>query len=173
MLTVTALFTKNTGDPATGLTLAEIDLYLSSRANTGGAVAVIWNGEHPTEEIGGGLYSKAYATEDQATYQYFAWAEYTGATVLDSNHSLYGGIGEADKTGYALASTGLDAIAVTAPTGVATTFPGMVVQLFRRFFGKTTMTAFELKTYDATGAVVVTTQPVADNGVTQTQGEAV
>lgn len=172
MLTVTALFTKNAGTPATGLTLAEIDLYLYRRTKADGTVATIWSGEHPSEEIGSGLYSKSYATDDLSLYTYYGSAAYTGATVLDSNYSLYGGGGEADKTGYALSATGLDSIAVTAPTGVATTFPGMMVQLFRRFFGKVTMTASALKTWDDTGLVVTTTQTVNDDGTTQTQGKA-
>ena len=84
---VTALFTKDEGDPATGLALADIDIYLSSRNKSTGAVAVVWAGENPTEELCVGLYSKAYA-EDTMTYDYFAYAEYTGATTLDSNYSL-------------------------------------------------------------------------------------
>jgi len=84
---VSALFTKDGGDPATGLALADIDLYLSSRNKSTGAVAVVWAGVNPTEELVGGLYSKAYV-EDTMTYDYFAYAEYTGATVLDSNYSL-------------------------------------------------------------------------------------
>jgi hypothetical protein len=77
-----------------------------------------------------------------------------------------------DKTGYALAPTGLDAIPATAPAGVATTFPQMVVALWRRFFAKTTLTASQLKTYANDGTTVLTTQSVSDDGTTQTQGAA-
>ena len=77
-----------------------------------------------------------------------------------------------DKTGYSLASTGLDSIAVTAPSGVATTFPAMVVQLWRRFFRKATKTSTQLKTYADDGTTVVTTQTVSDSGGTETQGAA-
>lgn len=77
-----------------------------------------------------------------------------------------------DKTGYSLASTGLDSIAVTAPSGVATTFPGMVVQLWRRFFKKATKTSTQIKTYADDGTTVVTTQTVSDDGTTETQGAA-
>ena len=160
MLTVTALFTKDSGDPATGLTLAEIDLYLYRRTKTGGVVSTVWTAENPTEEIGGGLYSKSYAGDEPLLYEYFGSAQYTGATVLDSNYALYSGVAVADKVDFKLASDGLDSIAVTAPTGVATTFPGMMVQLFRRFFGKVTMTATQIKTWDDTGLVVTTTQAV-------------
>lgn len=77
-----------------------------------------------------------------------------------------------DKAGYALAAAGLDAIAVTPPTVPATTFPGMVVQLWRRFFKKSTLTNSQLKTFADDGTTVVTTQALSDDGTTQTQGAA-
>lgn len=78
----------------------------------------------------------------------------------------------ASKTGYSLAATGLDAITATRPSGKATTFPQMLVQLFYRFFGKATKTGTQIKTYAADGTTVVTTQTVSDDGTTETQGEA-
>jgi hypothetical protein len=72
--------------------------------------------------------------------------------------------------GVTVAAAGLDAITVTAPTGKATTFPAMVVQLFRRFFGKATLTATTLTLYN--DATPVTTQTVSNTGGTETQGEA-
>jgi len=76
------------------------------------------------------------------------------------------------RTGYKLAADGLDTISATRPSGKATTFPGMIVQLFYRFFGKATQTTTELKTYAADGSTVVTTQTISDDGTTETQGEA-
>jgi len=76
----------------------------------------------------------------------------------------------ADKAGYKLASDGLDSVATTAPAGVAANFREMWVQVWRRFFKKTTLTATELKTYADNGSSVVTTQAVSDDGTTQTQG---
>lgn len=73
------------------------------------------------------------------------------------------------KTGYKLASDGLDAVATTAPAGVAGNFREMMVQLFRRFFKKSTLTSTELKTYADNGTDVLTTQAVSDDGTTQTQ----
>lgn len=74
-------------------------------------------------------------------------------------------------TGAILGATGLDTITVTSPTGLATTFPGMVVQLWRRFFKKCTATSTQLKTYtDADG--VNTTQTVSYDGTTKTVGGA-
>lgn len=76
------------------------------------------------------------------------------------------------KTGFSLAATGLDSITVTEPTTLATTFPQMVVQTFRRFFYKVTQTATEMKTFKNNGSSVVTTQTLSDDDTTQTQGKA-
>jgi hypothetical protein len=75
-------------------------------------------------------------------------------------------------TSVKLASDGLDAVATTAPTGPATTFREMVVQTWRRWFRKSTMTETQLKTYADNGTTVVTTQTVADDGTVETQGTA-
>lgn len=88
MLLVTALFTKNSGDPATGLTLTDIDLYLYARNKSTAAVSTIWSGENPSEELGGGVYAKSYASEDHDTYSYTAYGHYTGGETLDSDYSL-------------------------------------------------------------------------------------
>jgi hypothetical protein len=71
-----------------------------------------------------------------------------------------------------LSATGLDAITATDPGGVATTFPAMLVQLWRRFFKRTTLTSTQLKTYADDGTTLRTTQTVSDDTVTQTQGPA-
>lgn len=83
---VSALFTNNTA-PVTGLTLGEILLYLYSRRKSDGTVATVWNGVAPTEEVGAGIYTKSYADANGALYDYFAYARYTGATVVDSAYS--------------------------------------------------------------------------------------
>jgi len=85
---VTATFTKNTGEPATGLTLAEIDLYLTRQTNSSGADEVVWDGtQNPTEEIDNiGAYTRIYTGADFDTYTYHARASYTGATTLDTDH---------------------------------------------------------------------------------------
>ena len=77
-----------------------------------------------------------------------------------------------DKAGFALNSTGLDAISTTAPSGVPTTFREMLVLLYRRFFAKTTLTTTQLKTYANDGTTVVTTQTVSSSGGTDTVGAA-
>ena len=78
----------------------------------------------------------------------------------------------ASKTGLSLAATGLDAITATAPGGVASTFPQMVVQIWRRFFHKTTLSSGSLITYADDGTTPETTQTASDDGTTQTLGDA-
>ena len=77
-----------------------------------------------------------------------------------------------DKTGFSLAPTGLDSISITAPSGVATNFREMVVQVWRRFFKRATATSTEIRTYADDGTTTITTQTVSDNGTTQDQGAA-
>lgn len=87
-LTVASFFTQNTGVPATGLALADIDLYLTSQNRSTGADTVVWNGaQNPTEEIDNiGAYIRIYTDADFDTYNYFARASYTGVTTLDTDH---------------------------------------------------------------------------------------
>jgi len=96
---VVSSFTKNTGVVATGLVLAEISLYLTSINMTTGAVSVIWNGtQNPTVEVTNtGSYARLYASADLDTYSYVAAAQYTGATVLDSDY-VVGSIGRDEST---------------------------------------------------------------------------
>lgn len=92
-------------------------------------------------------------------------------TDVDVTAYLYD-LSEVRQTGKILATTGLDSIPVADPTGVADTFPKMLVQLWRRFFKKVTMTATQLKTYKDNGSSIVTTQTVDDDDTTETQGAA-
>ena len=77
-----------------------------------------------------------------------------------------------DKSGYSLASTGLDSIAVTDPGGMSSinTFPKMLVSLWRYFFRKTTATATQLKTFKDDDTTVNVTMPLSNDGTTQTKG---
>jgi len=94
-LTVSIAFTKNTGEPALGLTLNEIDIYLTRQHKDTGVDTVIWNGaENPTAEMDNvGRYIRILAGADLDTYHYYAAAEYTGATVLDADWAL-GAVGK-------------------------------------------------------------------------------
>jgi hypothetical protein len=77
-----------------------------------------------------------------------------------------------DKTGFKLASDGLDAVSTEAPDGVASNVREMVVQTWRRFFGKVTKSSSQLITYADDGITPVTTQEVTDDGLLETQGSA-
>uniref|UniRef100_A0A6M3KC26 Uncharacterized protein n=1 Tax=viral metagenome TaxID=1070528 RepID=A0A6M3KC26_9ZZZZ len=82
-----------------------------------------------------------------------------------------------DKTGFVLAATGLDAVATTAPAGVASTFREMVVQLWRRWFKRTNLTKTGAgtgteKTYADNDVDVLTTHAVTDDGEVQTREAA-
>lgn len=90
-----------------------------------------------------------------------------GVPTVDGSNRVAGLV---DVTGFKLASDGLDSISTTAPTGVAANFREMVVQTWRRFFKKSTLTATQLKTFGDNGTTVLTTQAVSDDGTTQTQG---
>lgn len=86
-LTVSATFTRNSGQPATGLTLAEINLYLTAVHKTTGDRTVIWDGtQNPQFEVTNtGAYGRIYASADYDTYHYFAAAQYDGAISLDQD----------------------------------------------------------------------------------------
>lgn len=87
------------------------------------------------------------------------WATATSVTV-------------SDKTGFKLASDGLDSVSTTAPSGLASNFREMVVQTWRRWFKKSTLASGSLKTYADDGTTVATTQTATDDGTTQTLGGA-
>jgi hypothetical protein len=89
---------------------------------------------------------------------------------LDATEQIHAAIG--DKTGFKLAADGLDLINIESLTGVASNFPEMVVQVWRRFFRRVTCTNMRLKTYKDDGLTVITEQAVSDDGVTQTQESA-
>lgn len=78
----------------------------------------------------------------------------------------------ASKTGYKLASDGLDTVSTAEPAGVAANFREMMVQVWRRLFKKKDLTSTELKCYKDDGSSVATTQSVSDDGTTETQGAA-
>ena len=90
-LTVAAAFTidgvDGPGEPATGLTLSEIDFYVTRQHRVTNVDTVIWDGtQNPTEEMDNvGVYTRIYDAADLDLYNYFLSAHYTGATVLDQN----------------------------------------------------------------------------------------
>ena len=88
-LTVSCTYTQNSGQPATGLTLTDINIRLTQQDRVTGVDSAIWNTQNPTSEIDNcGAYIRILTTANLDTYNYFAAAEYVGATVLDSNWAL-------------------------------------------------------------------------------------
>ena len=75
------------------------------------------------------------------------------------------------NNGEVLASVGLDNISVTEPLGPAANFREMIVQLYMRFFNKTTLDSTTLKVYNESGGAI-TTQTVTDDGTTKTANKA-
>lgn len=97
----------------------------------------------------------------------------TPANTLDTDAS--GRVTPDDKTGYGLASDGLDSISTTQPAGVASNFREMVIQTWCFFFKKSKLvkTGLEtgtLTTYKDDGTTVATTQAVSDDGTTEEKG---
>lgn len=88
-LTISATFTKLNGQPATGLTLSQISLFLTSQNKSTGVDTTVWDGTQvATIEINNvGMYTRILTTADLTVNDYFAMAQYTGATVLDSNYA--------------------------------------------------------------------------------------
>lgn len=93
-----------------------------------------------------------------------------GASVLLSSGTGTGQV-SLDSGKMKLAADGLDSV-TTSVTGVATTFPQMVVQLWRRFFKKADRTATTIQTYADNGTTVLTEQAISDSEGTETQGAA-
>ena len=115
-LTISARYTLSgvlgAGEPAQGLTLAEIDLWLEQVDRATGARTQIWDGtQNPDREIPNvGSYQKIYGDADLDAYNYFATARYDGLTVLNQ-HWING-------------SFGVDNI----PAGTATPWPYRVTE---------------------------------------------
>jgi hypothetical protein len=80
-----------------------------------------------------------------------------------------------DRTGFALAPAGLDLIDTTPEAGAASTFRGMLLQVYRRFFraaAKSKGTGM-IQTFADDGFTVLTTQPFTDDGAgNETMGAA-
>jgi hypothetical protein len=86
-LMVIVAYTINTGDdPAVGLALADIDLYLTAIHRNTGVDTVIWDGtQHPTFEIDNvGAYGRILPTGDLETYNYVGGGLYTGIVAVDA-----------------------------------------------------------------------------------------
>jgi len=128
-LTLFVAYTRNGGDdPATGLALADIDLYLTAVNRVTGADTVIWDGtQNPTFEVTNcGTYGRIYAAGDLTTYNYVGGGDYTGAVALDNNW-VVGATGLSELEG--LAEDVVAALMAVAP--VAHAVRAVDLQLYR------------------------------------------
>ncbi len=71
-----------------------------------------------------------------------------------------------------LSSDGLDSISTTEPDGLASNFREMIVQTWRRWFGKTIMSKTQIQHYKSDESTVATTQAIEETSTQLTQGEA-
>lgn len=146
--------------------LDNLDATVTSRMPTG---SVTVSGGSITA-IQSGLATEANATTNKDAV--IAAIPTAGTIWSNGTRTLTGAVTVSDKTGFSLASTGLDAVATTEPIGPATTFPGRINQLWSRFFRKHQSTSSELKVYQANGTSVATTQTVSSSGGTDEVGAA-
>lgn len=72
-----------------------------------------------------------------------------------------------NKGGFQLATSGLEYITATVPTGLASTFPTKLNQLHYRLFGRVRVTATGLYVESGDGSTIYTTQLVTDDGIKQ------
>ncbi len=159
------------------------------------SVGTIWNGSSLVTYVTGNLSTYVVLATEQGTSGYYT-ADFpallttagvynvvakdrAGGSAAESDTSIASGDLQWAGTAVSylfglvkLAATGLDSITATDPAAVATTFPQMVVQLWRRFFKKTTLTSTQLLTYKDDNTTTETTQVVSDTGTLQTQGPA-
>jgi len=77
-----------------------------------------------------------------------------------------------DKTGFKLASDGLDSISTTEPDGLPDNFRERLLWLYRRLFKKTVRTATKINHYDDAGTSILLEQDISDSAGTETMGEA-
>ena len=157
------VYNKVTGEPVTGAASA----ITGKASKDGAAFSALTN---TPSELEGGIY---YISLSQAETNADAIA-----VIFTSSNATYAAAPQIFYTSdsvatVSLASTGLDAVSVTMPSGPATTFREMLVLLYERYFGKSEISAAGgIKVYATDNATVITTQTVSDNGTTQTIGAA-
>jgi hypothetical protein len=120
----------------------------------------------------GNYYANAPTGTTPSTVLYMVKVYEGAVTIANVRAVTHVGSMGADKTGFALSSDGLDSVSMTAPTGLASNYREAMVQLWRRFFKRTTKTATTITTFADNGSTVITTQTISDSAGTQVQGPA-
>lgn len=135
-LTIAAAFTidgvDGPGEPATGLTLADVDLFLTQQARATGVDVVVWDGtQNPTAEMDNvGVYIRILPTADTDLFNYFVSAHYTGVVVLDQDW-----IGGAVGADLIPLGTSVEVPYSVFFTGTATPIEGVKVEVHRNAAG--------------------------------------
>lgn len=131
----------------------------------------------PMTDQSGDYYTATFpATIGSGSYTVSIYLQAGGAPATSDSLLGVGPIvwtGSAPRTlaNAALASDGLDSIPVTEPAAVATSFREMLVAIWLRFYSEVRMTQTALTVYNTSGTAI-TQQTLADDGTTQTIGEA-
>ena len=120
------------GAPATGLTLSEIDLWLTAQHRVTGVDIVIWDGtQNPTEEmVNTGDYIRIYSAADLDLYNYYAVANYTGVTVVERDW-IHGAVG----INLIPLGTAQEFTYTVYETGTSTPIEGVFVEIHRNAAG--------------------------------------
>lgn len=131
-ITVSITLKLPSGAPAIGLTLADIDLWLTQQDRVTGADVVIWDGtQNPTDEMANtGDYIRIYASADLDLYNYFAVAEYTGGVLLERDW-LHGAVG----LGYLPLGTAQEFPYIVYYEGTVNPIEGVKVEIHRNAAG--------------------------------------
>ncbi len=91
------------------------------------------------------------------------------AVINDGTNNVGGG---EENPPVIISSDGLDSVSTTEPSGLAMNFREQMVQLYRRFFGKVTLSGNQILNFKSDESTVATTQEVEETTALQTQGEA-
>lgn len=146
---------RSTFDPATD-TVAHVTLVDTTTTNT------------DMRGTDSALLASGYTAPDNTTIGTIS----TTATAIKAKTDNLPASPAAVGSAMVLASNGLDSISITAPTGVASNFREMMVQVWRRFFKKATKSSSAIETFADDGTTVLTTQAISVSGSDETQGAA-
>jgi hypothetical protein len=174
------LVVDSNGKEKTGLTFSDFDAFYSPLRGTPAEITLVTLGGSPSASYTEGGLTEISSTQFPGYYRLdipnAAWVQDPGDKAFIS---LVGPSGTRvsvkevtilDKTGYELASSGLDSIDNTEPSGYPTGWRAKMMWLFMRFgnAGDLNSSTGAQKTYTAAGAVAGT-QTVTEAGTTQSR----
>ena len=157
-----------TGEPSDADSTPVITVYKNGEINTD----IILTATEPDPSNNDGIYqivaddtweNSSFTVDDKVDIYVYATINSINSHAFIDSFTL--------DNGTILASDGLDNISITEPSGRASNFREMIVQLYNRFFNKVTLDNDNLKVYTSGGSIN-TTQSVSDSGTTQTVNKA-